>query len=95
MLRAMSMIYGDHVRLLPGLQVVLRHLSSPPDRSYMCQASRCDASCSRTVIVHLATGLDQPQGLTLVRCWNMVLPKPTIRSVDPIAVSELPAIRPG
>ena len=62
--------------LLPGCQVVLRYSSSRRVRSYMCQASRCGASSSRAVMAFLASGPDQSQGLRLVRCCEMVFPKP-------------------
>ena len=35
----------------------------PPDRSYMCQASRCDGSWSRAVMAFLTPGPVQSQGL--------------------------------
>ena len=68
-------------------------LIEPPDRSYMCQASVCDSSWSRAVMVYFAPGPEHRQGLTSVRCRSMVFPKPIMRSVAPLVVSELPAIR--
>ena len=51
-------------------------LIEPPGRSYMC-----DASSPQAIMAFLTSGPDQSQGLTLVRCFDMVFPKPTIRSV--------------
>ena len=70
-------------------------LIEPPGRSYTCLASRCDASSPRAVMSFLTTGPAQAQRLALVRCCDMVFPKPTIQSVAPLVVRELPAIRYG
>ena len=80
---AMRSLFWRAVSSFPTCVVAPRFASrssiliEPPGRSYMCQASRCDASSSRAVMAFLASGPDQSHGLTVVRCCGMVFPKPT------------------